>query len=77
MSSIFAESDHIAHVTTQIPYALVVAGISAVLYLLAPIVKNAFILLAIGIVVQYFILRFLGNTYQSKFSKEDRALLQE
>jgi len=77
MSSIFAESDHIAHVTTQIPYALVVAGISAVLYLLAPIVKNAFILLAIGIVVQYFVLRFLGSSYQSKFSKEDRALLQE
>jgi len=77
MSSIFAESDHIAHVTTQIPYALVVAGISAVLYLLAPIVKNAFILIAVGIVAQFFILRYLGNSYQAKFSKEDRLLLEE
>src|SRR5699024_1288800 len=34
MASIFAESDHIAHVNTQAPYALVPAGISGVLYLL-------------------------------------------
>jgi len=77
MSSIFAESDHIAHVTTQIPYAMVVAGISAVLYLLSPMIKNAFVLLAVGIVAQFFILRYLGNAYQSKFSKEDRLLLEE
>ncbi len=77
MSSIFAGSDHIAHVTTQIPYAMVVAGISAVLYLLSPIIKNAFILLAVGIVVQFFVLRHLGNLYQSKLSKEDRLLLEK
>jgi len=75
MSSIFAESDHIAHVTTQIPYALVVAGISAVLYLLSSFITNGFILLAIGIVALYLILKLLGNTYQAKFSKEDRILL--
>ena len=74
MSSIFAGSDHIAHVTTQIPYAMVVAGISAGLYLLSPIIKNAFILLAVGIVAQFFILRYLGNLYQSRLSKEDRLI---
>ena len=77
MSSIFAESDHIAHVTTQIPYALVVAGISAVLYLLSSFIKNGFILLAIGIVALYFILKLLGNAYQAKFSEEDRMLLNQ
>lgn len=77
MSSIFAESDHIAHVTTQIPYALVVAGISAVLYLISPMIKNAFVLLAVGIVAQFFILRYLGNLYQSKLSKGDRMLLEQ
>lgn len=77
MSSIFAESDHIAHVTTQIPYALVVAGISAVLYLLSSFIKNGFILLAIGIVALYFILKLLGNAYQSKYSEEDRILLNQ
>ena len=77
MSSIFSESDHIAHVTTQIPYAMVVAGISAVLYLISPVIRNAFVLLAVGIVAQYFVLRYLGNLYQSKFSKEDRLLLEK
>ena len=77
MSSIFAESDHIAHVTTQIPYAMVVAGISAVLYLLSPMIKNVFVLLAVGIIAQFFIYRYLGNSYQSKLSKEDRLLLEQ
>src|SRR5699024_650385 len=33
MASIFAGSDHIAHVKTQMPYALVTAVITGVLYL--------------------------------------------
>lgn len=33
MSSMGAGSDHIDHVRTQLPYALTVAGVSAVLYL--------------------------------------------
>src|SRR5699024_7948765 len=54
MASIFAGSDHIAHVKTQMPYALVTAIISGVLYLSYTIVGNAYILLAIGILAQFF-----------------------
>jgi Na+/H+ antiporter NhaC len=35
MASIFAGSDHIAHVTTQIPHAVVTAAVSGFLYLLS------------------------------------------
>jgi Na+/H+ antiporter NhaC len=59
MSSIFAGADHIAHVRTQIPYALVPAGIGGILFLLANPVQNAFPLLFAGLVVQFFIFRFL------------------
>lgn len=67
MASIFSESDHIAHVNTQIPYALVPAGISSVLYLSYTLIGSSIILLLIGIVVQFFLLRYLGNRYQKKY----------
>lgn len=66
MASIFAGSDHIAHVKTQMPYALVTAVISGMLYLAYTIVGNAFVLLGIGVVVQFFVLRFLGNWYHQQ-----------
>jgi len=45
--------------------------------LLSSFIKNGFILLAIGIVALYFILKLLGNAYQVKFSEEDRILLNQ
>lgn len=62
MSSIFSGADHIAHVKTQIPYVLVPATIGGVLYLFASAVTNAFPLLLTGLVVQFFILRFLTRS---------------
>lgn len=67
MASIFSEADHIAHVNTQIPYALVPASIAAILYLLYSFIGNGFILLAIGIIIQFFLLRFLGNQHEKKY----------
>lgn len=61
MASIFSESDHIAHVNTQIPYALVPAGIAGVLYLLYSFIGSGIVLLIAGIVIQFFLLRYLGN----------------
>jgi len=76
MSSIFAGSDHIAHVKTQIPYALVPAAISAVLYLISSFVPNVWILLIIGIAALFFSLKFLGNSYQKKnFTPEEIEIL--
>ena len=53
MSSAGAQCDHINHVSTQLPYALTVAGISFVSYIIAAFVQNVYISLAIsaGLVV--------------------------
>jgi len=49
MSSAGAQCNHLNHVSTQIPYAVSVAAISFVMYIIAGLVQNAFICLAIGI----------------------------
>ena len=51
MSSAGAQCNHIAHVSTQLPYALTCAAVSFVTYLIAGFVKNAAISLVIGIVL--------------------------
>ena len=51
MASAGAQSNHVNHVTTQLPYAITVAAVSFVTYLIAGFVKNAFICLPIGIVL--------------------------
>ena len=51
MSSAGAECNHINHVSTQIPYAVTVAAISFVMYVIAGFVQNAYILLPIGVVL--------------------------
>lgn len=48
MSSAGAECDHVEHVNTQLPYAMTVAVISFVCYIIAGFVQNAWITLAIG-----------------------------
>src|SRR5699024_10480495 len=40
MASIFAGSDHIAHVKTQMPYAIVTAVISGAMFLLYNVISN-------------------------------------
>ena len=47
MSSAGARCDHINHVSTQLPYAITVAAISFVGYIIAGFVQNAFILLPV------------------------------
>ncbi len=51
MSSAGSQSNHINHVSTQLPYAITVALISFVTYLLAAFIQNAFILLPIGVAI--------------------------
>ena len=51
MSSAGGECNHINHVSTQLPYAISVAGISFVMYILAGIIQNAVILLPLGIIL--------------------------
>ena len=51
MSSAGSQSNHVNHVSTQLPYAITVALISFVVYVLAAFIQNAYILLPIGIVL--------------------------
>src|SRR5699024_12394089 len=59
MASIFAGSDHIAHVKTQMPYAIVTAVISGAMFLLYNVISNVYILLVIALVLQFLVLQFL------------------
>ena len=51
MASAGAQCEHITHVNTQLPYALTVAAVSFVSYVIAGFVRNAFISMLIGIVL--------------------------
>ena len=51
MSSAGAQCDHINHVSTQLPYALTVAGVSFVAYIVAGFVSKWYIALPIAVVL--------------------------
>ncbi|MFI3206779.1 MAG: Na+/H+ antiporter NhaC family protein [Clostridia bacterium] len=51
MASTGAQCDHVVHVSTQIPYALTVASVSFVGYILAAFVQNAFVVLPVSIAI--------------------------
>ena len=59
MASAGAQCNHIAHVNTQLPYALVVAAVSFVAYIVAPFVGTAWISLPLAILLMLAILFFL------------------
>ncbi len=58
MASAGAKCDHVKHVTTQLPYALTVASISFVMYILASFIRNPFVCLALGFAVIIGVLLF-------------------
>ena len=51
MASAGAQCNHVNHVSTQLPYALTVAGVSFVAYILAGFIQNWMIVLPIAIVL--------------------------
>ena len=56
MASTGAQSNHINHVSTQIPYALTVAAVSFVSYLIAAWIQNVFVCLAIAVALMVGVL---------------------
>ena len=56
MASAGAQCDHINHVSTQLPYAMVVAAVSFVSYILAGLIQNVWIVLPIAIVLMIAVL---------------------
>ncbi len=64
MASAGAQCNHINHVSTQLPYAIVIAAISCITYLVAGAINNPYVPLAIGIILT------VGTLYMIKrFSK--------
>ena len=51
MASTGAECNHVNHVNTQLPYALYVASISFVSYIIAGVTRSALLSLLVGIVL--------------------------
>ena len=61
MSSAGAGCEHILHVNTQLPYAITVASVSFVTYIIAGFVKNPIIPLICGLIILFITLKILGN----------------
>jgi len=59
MSSAGAQCDHLAHVSTQMPYAMSCATVSAITYLIAGFIQNAVICLIIGVLLMFGMIFFL------------------
>ena len=56
MASAGAQCDHVTHVSTQLPYAILAAAVSFVTYIVAGFVKTAWIALPVGIVLMLILL---------------------
>ena len=66
MASAGSQSNHINHVSTQLPYALTVAGVSFVTYIIAGFVKTVYIVLPIGIVLMVATLLLIKTATKKK-----------
>ena len=72
MASAGAECNHVSHVNTQLPYALCVASISFVSYIIAGFTRSALLSLLVGIVLVVggllFVKKLRGSIHKKKFS---------
>ncbi|MBQ9123352.1 MAG: Na+/H+ antiporter NhaC family protein, partial [Lachnospiraceae bacterium] len=66
MASAGAQCDHVKHVSTQMPYAITVAVLSFITYIIAGFVKNPVICLLIGIALTIGTLLVAKILYQNK-----------
>ncbi len=71
MSSAGARCDHINHVSTQLPYALTVAAVSFVSFIIAAFIKNWLISLPIAIVMMIITLIVIRAVTKKTASKAD------
>ncbi len=71
MSSAGGQCNHLNHVSTQLPYAISVAVISFVMYVLAGFVKSAAIVLPVGVVVTIGFLFVMKGIMAKKYGKDN------
>ncbi len=70
MSSAGAECEHLNHVSTQLPYAIFVAVISFVLFVIAGFVQSAYIMLPLGVILT------VGALFVTKYLTEKKEKAQ-
>ena len=73
MSSAGAQCNHVDHVATQLPYALTVAALSFVCFIIAGFLPNAWVVLPIGTVLTIgtlFLLKLIQNSKLEQLDKE-------
>ena len=75
MASAGAQCNHIVHVNTQLPYALVVAAVSFVAYIIAPFVGTAWISLPLAILLMLAMLFFLKLVLKGSVDEKSLPLV--
>ena len=71
MASAGAQCNHVNHVSTQLPYALMVAAISFVTYIVAGFTKSAWISLPVGIILTLIVLFMFRTIHKRNRSAAD------
>ncbi len=77
MSSAGAECEHLNHVSTQIPYAIYVAAISFVCYIIAGFVPNALLMLPLSIAIMIASLIVTKIIAKKYYAKKDAEIKTE
>ena len=77
MSSAGAQCNHINHVTTQMQYAMVVAAVCVVGYIIAALTKNWIITLIISFAILIGTLFIIRSLLDKKAAREDSAVSNE
>ena len=62
MASAGAQCDHVSHVSTQLPYALLCATISCITYIVAGFTKSALISIPVGVVLLFVVMYLIKRT---------------
>ena len=73
MASAGAQSNHINHVNTQLPYAMLVAAVSFVSYIIAAFVRNVVISLVIAVALMVGVLFIIKKVTSKQDSKQGVA----
>lgn len=75
MSSMASGSDHLDHVKTQAPYALTVAVIAGLAYIISGFTKiNPIITILIGIVLMIGVIKFMGKSTSDEDLKKESSI---
>ena len=74
MASAGAQCELLTHVNTQIPYALTVAGVAFICYIIAGFVQNPIVPLIVGVILLFAVLMFIKMYVYKGITPEQEAM---